>query len=375
VITSRAFNRNHSNLTGPNNPPISSPWSGPAVSTFGLITSPSAFVYGAAGSLYSQNFDSLPNPGASSVNSGNPVTINGVTYFLGDPYGFALPVDSSGTSLGSDGLGLTPAMAGWYGLADSVASTGTRFGATDGDQTTGGQISFGLPNGTNRALGLLATSSTGYTAFGLKLLNGTTQTLNSISVQFTGEVWRQSNLPKTLEFYYLVDPSATNNFSTNATAFIPALDVNFPAQSADVGGVAVDGTAAANQTNLAVTNLIITKWVPGAALWLVWEMASPAGKSQGLGIDNLTFSAVSTTSLTNQPVLSIQGTGNAGLAGNQLVISWPDVGVAYRLLTATNVTPPVTWSSVSGGTIETNGVIYFNPSLTNQAQFFRLVAP
>ena len=28
--------------------------------------------------------------------------------------------------------------------------------ATDGDQTTGGQLSFGLPNSSNRALGLLA---------------------------------------------------------------------------------------------------------------------------------------------------------------------------------------------------------------------------
>ena len=375
VITARAFNLNHSNLTGPNNPPILSPWSGPVVSTFGLITAPSALVYGVAGSVYSQNFDALPNPGASSVNSGNPVTMNGVTYFLGNPYGFAWPVGSSGASPGSDGLGLTPAMAGWYGFADPVASTGTRFGATDGDQTTGGQISFGPPNGTNRALGLLATSSTGYTAFGLKMLNGTPQTLNSVTLQFIGELWRQSNLPKTLEFYYLVDPSATNIFSTNATAFIPALNINFPAQSADVGGVAVDGTAAANQTNLAVTALVITNWVPGAALWLVWEMASPAGKSQGMGIDNLTFSAVSTTSSTNQPVLRIQGTGNSGLPGNPLVISWPDVGVPYRLLTATNLTPPITWSPVSGGTTETNSVIYFNPSLTNQAQFFRLVSP
>jgi len=222
---------------------------------------------------------------------------------------------------------------------------------------------------------LLATSRTGYTAFGLKMLNGTPQTLNSVTLQFIGELWRQSNLPKTLEFYYLVDPSATNIFSTNATAFIPALNINFPAQSADVGGVAVDGTAAANQTNLAVTALVITNWVPGAALWLVWEMASPAGKSQGMGIDNLTFSAVSTTSSTNQPVLRIQGTGNSGLPGNPLVISWPDVGVPYRLLTATNLTPPITWSPVSGGTTETNSVIYFNPSLTNQAQFFRLVSP
>ncbi len=119
-------------------------------------------------------------------------------------------------------------MPGWYGLADPTASVGTRFGATDGDQTTGGQISFGLPNSTNRALGLLATSTTGYTAFGAKFINGTSQTLNFINLQFTGEVWRQSDLAKTLEFYYFIDPSATNVFSTSATAYLPALECEFP---------------------------------------------------------------------------------------------------------------------------------------------------
>jgi len=375
VITARALNLKHSNLTGANNPPISSPWSGPAVSTFGLVSSPSALAYGTAGSVYSQNFDSLPNPGASSVNSDNPVTINGVTYFLGDPFGFALPVDSSGTSLGADGLGLTDSMAGWYGLADPAANVGTRFGATDGDQTTGGQISFGLPNSTNRALGLLATSSTGYTAFGLKLLNGTAQTLNRITLQYTGELWRQSNLPKTLEFFYLVDPTATNSFSTNATAFLPALNVSFPTLATAVGGTAVDGTAATNQATLGVTDQAITNWAPGAALWLIWEMASPAGKSQGLAIDNLTFSAFNSSSLTNQPVLNLQGAGGASGSGNPFVISWPDAGVSYRLLSATNLALPVMWTAASGTPTETNGVFYFNVSFTSTAQFFRLVTP
>jgi hypothetical protein len=376
LMTARALNLKHSNLTGANNPPLSSPWSGTAVTTLGLVTSPSAVAYAAAGSVYSQNFDSLPNPGGDSVDSGNPVTINGVTYFLGNPYGFALPVDSSGTFLAADGLGLTNSMAGWYGLADPTASVGTRFGATDGDQTTGGQISFGPPNGINRALGLLATGSTGYTAFGVKLLNGTSEVLNRINLQFTGELWRQSNLAKTIEFYYLVDATATNGFSTSATAFLPALNVSFPTLASAVGGEAVDGTAAANQAELGVVNQAITNWGPGAALWLVWEMASPTGKSQGLAIDNLTFSAVRSSPLTNQPVLSIQGTGgNTGRSGNQFVISWPDVGVAYRLLATTNLTLPTTWNQAPGAANESNGVFYLNVPFTNPAQYFRLVTP
>ncbi len=184
------------------------------------------------------------------------MTIDGVTYSLANPFDFAFPVSATGST---GGLGLA-AMAGWYGLADPTASVGTRFGATDGDQTTGGQISFGLPNSSNRALGLLATSTTGYTAFGAKFINNTGATLHYINLQVTGEVWRQSNLPKTLECYYLIDPTATNAFSTHATAFLPALNVAFPTVPGDVGGVAVDGTATNNQTALAVTNQPIASW-------------------------------------------------------------------------------------------------------------------
>ena len=211
------------------------------------VPPPSFIPYLTAGAVYTQDFDTLPNPGSTSVNSANPVTINGITYSLSNPFDFAFPVSASGTN---GGLGLS-SLAGWYGLADPTASVGTRFGATDGDQTTGGQISFGLPNSSNRALGLLATSTTGYTAFGAKFINGTSQTLKFMTVQVTGEIWRQSDLPKTLEFYYFIDPSATNVFSTSATAFLPALDLSFPTVPADVGGVAVDGTATINQTNLA----------------------------------------------------------------------------------------------------------------------------
>ncbi len=262
-------------------------------------TAASFIAYTAPGSVYTQDFNPLPNPGAASVNTANPVTINGITYSLANPFDFAMPAVAGGVN---GGLGL-PALAGWFGLADPSASVGTRFGATDGDQTTGGQISFGLPNSTNRALGLLATSTTGFTAFGARFLNATTNTFNCISLQFTGEVWRQSDKPKTLAFSYYIDPSGRAAFWTNATASLPALNVAIPTLAQDTGGVAVDGTQALNQTNLVVANQFITNWPPGAALWLVWTMADPAGKAQGLGIDNLSFSAF-TAPPNTAPVLA-----------------------------------------------------------------------
>jgi hypothetical protein len=325
---------------------------------------PSFIAYNTAGSLYTQNFDSLPDPGATSVNTANPVTIDGVTYSLANPFDFAYPVSASS---GKGGLGLA-ALAGWYGLADPSASIGTRFGATDGDQTTGGQIGFGLPNSSNRALGLLATSTTGYTAIGARFINDTGATLNSLSAQVTGEIWRQSDVAKTLECYYLIDLTGTAPMSTQATAALPALNVSFPTVAADTGGAAVDGTNPTNQMNLAITNQVITNWPPGAALWLVWEMADATGKAQGLAIDNLSFSAAVQSASSNTVTLSI-----AEAVAGQFAMSWPVGGANYQLYAAPNLTPPVLWNPVTNTPAPSNGRNTLTIPATNAAQFFRLL--
>jgi hypothetical protein len=324
---------------------------------------PASFIaYNSAGSVYAQTFDSLPDPGAASVNSANPVTIDGVTYSLANPFDFAFPATTNGSA---GGLGL-PSLAGWYGSSALLS----RFGATDGDQTTGGQISFGLPNDSNRALGLIATSTTGSTAFGAKFINNTGGALSLITVQVTGELWRQSNLPKTLQCFYSIDPTAVAPMPTQAGVYLPALNVSMPTDAGDAGGVAVDGTAAVNQVLLAVTNQTITNWPAGASMWLVWQMNDATGKAQGLAIDNLSFSATSQQTVTNSPVtLTLQASSD-----NPFMISWPASAGGYQLYSATNLVPPVTWTPVTPAAAETNGTFYLPILPTNAGQFFRLSA-
>ena len=328
----------------------------PGASNNGTATPPPSFIaYTTPAVVYTQNFDALPNPGATSINADNPVTNNGTIYSLANPYDFAFPIIASG---GTGGLGIS-ALAGWYGSA----AASSKFGMTDGDQTTGGQISFGLPNSANRALGLLATSSTKGTAFGARFLNASGITLTRMNLQFTGEVWRQSNVPKTLQFYYFVDLTGTNAFTTNATAFLPALNVNFPTVAADTGGVAVDGTASLNQTNLAVLDQAITNWPPGAALWLVWQMPDSTGKAQGLGIDNLSFSA----SVPLPVPLNIQ------TSGTNLWLTWPGVaGQTYQLEYKDDLTVPA-WTPLGSPVTGTGGPLATTNNFGVAAQrFFRL---
>jgi hypothetical protein len=104
-------------------------------------------------------------------------------------------------------------------------------------------------------------------------------------------------------------------------------------------------------------------------------MASPAGKSQGLAIDNLGFSATTVAGPTNAPVLSFQGTSLPGSSTTQFVLSWPAAASGFQLYSATNLAPPVIWSPVATSATESNATFYLTIPATNAiAQFFRLAA-
>lgn len=279
-----------------------------AVVTVNVLTPPSHSYVGYSNQVYAQNFDSLPNPGSNAVNTiggGGPVTIGGVTYDPANPFDFAYPTFTNITGGASGGLDLGATMPGWYGECDADG-LGAQLGASDGSQTTGGIISFGnLDNtATNRALGLIATSTSGGTHFGLKLINETATNLNYINLGFAGEYWKLGTKPKTLSFGYTVDPAGNasvlsrSEVASAQSNVVDALSFNFPTAS-KVG--ANNGLLPQNQTNLTVANLPLAEsWTPGSALWLVWSINDATGSGEGYGIDNLTFSA-SATVTTNAP--------------------------------------------------------------------------
>ena len=316
---------------------------------------PSAIAYTNPGAVYRQDFNSLPNPGTVSVNSANPVTIGADTFGLYDPFDFAAPVI---TAVNLGGLGLSNMLSGWFGLG----TTAVKFGASAGDQSTGGIISFGPTNSaaTNRALGLLATSSTGGTAFGARFVNAGSNTFTSITLHFTGELWRQQPTAKTLAFGYLLDSAATNSFTTNVTAWVTNLDVSFPTNAFAI----LDGTVATNQTSLGVTNLTIPAWTPGAALWLVWQMTDAAGTAQGLAIDDLTFSAQAPAHV---PVsLAIR------LANPNVILSWPTAATGYTLQQKSSLAPIAPWQTVPQSVVPVAGQNTVTVPLGQTPQFFRL---
>jgi hypothetical protein len=189
-----------------------------------------------------------------------------------------------------------------------------------------------------------------------------------MSIQFTGEVWRQSNKAKSLQFYYSVDPTGINTFPPSTTAFLPALNVNFPTVSADSGGVAVDGTSSLNQTNLSLLNQTITNWSPGAVLWLVWQMTDDTGKAQGLGIDNFSFSANIAPPPLN--LLTFQ------TIGTNILFNWQGVSnQTYQIEYKDNLAAPA-WTPLGNPVTGTGGTLTISNNFGASPQrffHFRLV--
>jgi hypothetical protein len=372
--------------------------------------------------VYTQTFDVLPDPGTAgiaangtalasgvSVNSINnpldPGSINGLTYSLANPFDFAYPVINN-SFIG--GLGLSAgstSLNGWYGAADADLTDGvdgvTRFGAQNGDQSTGGVIDFGLNDvnggiaGTNRALGLLSTSTTGSTAFGLKLVNTSTNTLNYINLSFVGELWRNNKAARTMSFSYTIDSTA-NNFTllsqpeaTNttpqdvpSTITVPNLAFSFPTNDGSI--LAIDGTQSVNQKSLVTNNLALsTPWQPGAALWLIWSINFYGqGTGQGYAVDNVNFSASVLPSTLVQPIkidgssFKIIGSGGSAAASFSFTNA---PGLTFSVRATNNITAPrSTWPVI--GTITdslTSGLYQFvDPnSSTNSTLFYIISEP
>jgi hypothetical protein len=145
------------------------------------------------------------------------------------------------------------------------------------------------------------------------------------------------------------------------------LNVSLPTSPSATGGLAVDGTAAANQVSLSANNQEIAAWPPGAALWLVWSMPDSTGKAQGLAIDNLSFSASEQSGGGSSPNLTVQNSANG------LVMSWPTLlGQSYEIEYKDDLNLPA-WSVLGNTILGTGATITVTNDVTQSVQrFYRL---
>ena len=227
--------------------------------------------YSNAGTTYSQNFNTL-------TNAFTLPTAGGTIFDFSDP----------------SGINATN-MTGWYGNAASK----TVYVQDTGTATTGAFYSYSTAGASSdKALGIVTTTTSGPLIFGLGISNDTGSTLTSFTISYDAEHWHNgnSNTSKTLAFGYVVGGGATlptiaaNGTITPASGtYVHEAALDFTKVGVGTAG-ALDGHATANSANETDTVSNIN-WAPNTTLWLTWDIATNNAQSPGMGIDNFTFSS------------------------------------------------------------------------------------
>ncbi|AHF89141.1 hemolysin-type calcium-binding region [Opitutaceae bacterium TAV5] len=203
-----------------------------------------------------------------------------------------LPAQASGTLTWT--LANNSTLPGWYsteGAADSArASSGSRSGGT--------LYSFGANNSADRALGLFAGNgyASGHTAYlGLQLINNTGDTINSVTLSFDVEQWRYHTYATTWDFSWLVASSSGDQLTAsgytadergNAVSLHVSGDEGFSSSGGLPNG---GGNGIGNYTSVSIT-LTNINWQAGEYLWLRWG-SNQVNDAAGLGLDNVRLTA------------------------------------------------------------------------------------
>lgn len=221
-------------------------------------------------STYSQNFDALVNAGTANAWTDNTT------------------------------------ITGWYmrRMDDVNGELADQYNAGDGTSNAGAVYSFGAAGSTERALGSVGSGSVEHSVYGVRLKNTSGAAINSITVAYTGEEWRDGGnttpVSQALAFSYSLNSTTVGaDLQTGPGAAGYSADTNFTrVNSLDFNGpvfgataTALDGNLAANQVAITGTITFATPWANGADLWIRWVDVNDAGNDLGLGIDNLTVTA------------------------------------------------------------------------------------
>jgi hypothetical protein len=186
---------------------------------------------------------------------------------------------------------------GWYGYRNSGALAVTLYRADDGSGNAGGLYSFGeSASDTNRALGSLASATTGRMSYGVRLKNNSGTNITQVSVKYTGKQWRvASTIANILEVSYIVKDTInglTSDEINNNTGFVRVSEGDFSSRKLASTASKLNGNDAENQSVITFNiNLI---WNAGRELFLRWDDPDEMGSDHGMSLDDLeiTFSNI-----------------------------------------------------------------------------------
>ncbi|MGD9688259.1 MAG: hypothetical protein AB7K52_05205 [Phycisphaerales bacterium] len=202
-----------------------------------------------------------------------------------------------------------PGLTTWVGARLGGTGSAMNFIANAGDSNSGALFSYGDVDATERALGSLASGSN-IGAFGVELVNDTSDTLTELVFSFDREQYRSSTsasgTPNTLAFAY----GFSGGMITSAN-FLSDAGMTAHAAGDLVGDAPVASNGIITPPSVLAVGFTITgiSWAPGQSLFIRWQDFNDQGNDAGLAVDNLSFTARVPTPGTAALV------GLAGLAG------------------------------------------------------------
>jgi hypothetical protein len=237
-------------------------------------------------------------------------------------------------------------LTGWY-------STRTQYRASDGSSNVGALYSFGTGTASDRALGSIASGSTGSISFGIRLKNNTTQTITSLQITYTGEQWRNGGRTGDDSLHFSYQIGATVSSLTSGT-WTTDDDLSFVGPIKASTANALDGNASANRTTKNKTlNVSIG---PLQEIMLRWTDFDSQGSDHGLAIDDITIvaSAAPPSSATKLAVVSISPASPvAGQPFSVTVQAQDAANQPANVVAATGISLSATGSTIGGTTTGT----------------------
>lgn len=203
-------------------------------------------IYGLTGMSYSQDFDGLPNSG-SSYSISNPIS------YLGK---------------------------GWY-------TNTTTLKVRDGNTSSTDLISIGTTGDSDRALGSRAGSGDSF-VWGVRFVNDTGEDINSITISYYGEQWRDSDdESQIISFSYKVSTLSLNTIDADEIDFLPIPELNFVSISNTDSDSGIDGN---NTSNKRLIRAKININIPiGSEIMMKWFDEDDSSSDHILGIDDLSI--------------------------------------------------------------------------------------
>ncbi|MCC6583513.1 MAG: T9SS type A sorting domain-containing protein [Chitinophagales bacterium] len=245
---------------------------------------------------YTQNFDGLPATGTSTTN---------------------------------------PSPANWL----RYAANGTTITAGSGTANSGGFYAAGTGSTTERAMGMLLSTSAKPLYVGAKFVNNTGSTIVSASVSYRCEQWRRGNTNAGLRDTLLVDyATGTDSVHLGTWTNVPALtgsSTNTSTTASALDGNTVFATVTGNITGMVIPD--------GATFWIRFnDFDAFPGSDDMLAIDDFSVSfTTGTVAACTEPAASV--TNVVATATSTTAISGSFTGVTadgYLVLIDSNATVP-----------------------------------